>query len=63
MTTENYKLLRIKQVLEIYPVSRTSWYRGMKSGKYPRPVSLGNQVVAWFEADIKELVASLEVKQ
>jgi len=37
------KYLRLKSVLEIIPVSRSTWYRGMKSGIYPKPVKLSEK--------------------
>lgn len=46
------KLLRLKEVLQIIPVSRSVWYRGMDSGKFPRPIKLSPQTVAWRSEDI-----------
>lgn len=50
------RLLRLKDVLTIYPVSRTSWYEGVKSTLYPKPVRLGKRTVAWRRADIDALI-------
>lgn len=50
------RLLRLPQVLEIYPVGRTHWWSGVKSGRYPQPVHLTSRTVAWFSSDIEELV-------
>jgi predicted DNA-binding transcriptional regulator AlpA len=36
----------------IIPVGRTSWWAGVKSGKYPQPVRLGGRMVAWRASDI-----------
>ena len=33
--------LRLKQVLELYPVSARTWWAGVKTGRFPRPVKLG----------------------
>lgn len=46
------KLLRLPQVLEIIPVSRSTWYRGMKEGRYPQPIKLSTRAVGWKESDI-----------
>lgn len=43
----------------IIPISRTSWLNGVKSGKYPKPVKLGERSVAWRAIDIQALVSSL----
>ena len=34
--------LRLKDVLELIPVKRSCWYAGVKSGKFPAPVKMGN---------------------
>ena len=33
--------VRIRTVLQIIPVSRSSWYLGIQQNKYPKPVKLG----------------------
>ena len=56
--TEGY--LRLPQVLKIIPVSRSTWYRGVKSGLYPQPIKLGIRASGWkFEA-IQNCVTALE---
>jgi predicted DNA-binding transcriptional regulator AlpA len=49
-------LLRLPAVLKLYPVGRTTWWNGVKSGKFPSPVRLGERLVAWKAADILALV-------
>lgn len=48
--------LRLPQVLELYPVGKTSWYNGIASGRYPKPVKLSERTSAWRVADIKKLI-------
>ena len=50
------ELLRITQVLDLYPVSRSRWYAGVKVGDYPQPIRLGKRSVAWFKSDILDLI-------
>ena len=52
-------LLRLPKVLEIIPVSRSSWWAGIKQGRYPAPVRLSARAVAWESEDIKALLDSL----
>lgn len=40
----------------IIPVSRSSWLNGVKSGKYPKPVKLGERTTAWKIEDILALI-------
>lgn len=49
--------IRIKQVLAVFPVSRSTWYEGIKSGKYPAPVKLSERTAAWRTSDIHALLA------
>jgi len=43
----------------LIPISRTSFLNGVKSGKYPKPVKLGERTTAWKIEDIRALIASL----
>ncbi|WP_312844137.1 helix-turn-helix transcriptional regulator [Diaphorobacter nitroreducens] len=49
-------LLRLPQVLARFPVSRSGWYQGVKTGRYPQPVRIGERAVAWKASDIRRLV-------
>lgn len=49
------QLLRLPQVLQVYPVSRSTWYAGVKSGIYPRGIQLSRRTVAWAADEIDEL--------
>lgn len=31
-------LLRLPEVLKIIPVSKSNWWAGVKTGRYPKPV-------------------------
>lgn len=37
----------------LIPVSRSTWWAGVKSGRYPRPVKLGPRITAWRVEDIR----------
>lgn len=50
------KLLRLPQVLEIVPVCKSSWWAGIKAGKYPRGKKLGAKTTVWLESEIIALV-------
>jgi prophage regulatory protein len=38
------------------PVSKSTWWAGVKSGKFPQPVKLGPRITAWRLSDILALV-------
>lgn len=50
--------LRLPQVLALYPVGKSSWYAGVKSGKYPQSVKLTERCTAWRAEDIHDLILS-----
>ena len=50
----------LPSILAVFPISKTGWYDGVKSGKYPQPVRLGPRKVAWRVSDIRELIAKAE---
>jgi prophage regulatory protein len=44
----------------IIPVSRTTWWAGVRSGRYPAPVRVSERSVAWDVESIRQLVAALK---
>lgn len=51
--------LRLPKVLSLIPVGRSTWWAGVKSGRYPKPVKLGPRMSAWKAEDVHSLIASL----
>jgi predicted DNA-binding transcriptional regulator AlpA len=54
--------LRINQIIgdkttpAIIPISKSSWWAGVKEGRFPQPVKLGRRTTAWRVADIITLI-------
>lgn len=41
----------------IIPVSKSTWWVGVKSGRFPEPVrTLGERITAWRVEDIRKLI-------
>ena len=40
----------------VIPVSRSTWWAWVRSGKAPKPVKLGPRTTAWRAADILALI-------
>ncbi len=57
--SQSTHLLRLAQVLERIPVSRSHWWAGVASGKYPAAIKLSERVTVWKSADIQSLIESL----
>jgi len=43
----------------VVPVSRSAWWAGVRSGRYPKPVKLGPRTTAWRVEDVRALLAKL----
>ncbi len=62
--------LRLKQILgdkrqdppmpPIIPISRSCWWAGVKEGRFPKPVKLGEKVTVWRVEDIRALIKSID---
>ncbi len=48
--------LRMPQILKLIPVSRYTWWAGVRIGRYPAPVKLGPRITAWRAEDIRDLI-------
>jgi len=38
------------------PVSKSTWWQGVKDGRFPKPVKLGKRVTVWRVEDIRRLI-------
>ena len=47
---------RLPIVLHHFPVSKSTWYAGIKAGKYPEGIKLSTRVTAWRNSDIRALI-------
>ncbi len=50
------RVLRIEQVLAVVPLKKSTVYKAMKAGTFPRPIRLGLKAVGWLEADIQDWI-------
>jgi prophage regulatory protein len=55
----DYRFMRLKEILTIIPISRTAWWSGVKSGRFPQPIRLTERTVAWRSDEIEEVVLRL----
>ena len=40
------------------PVSKSTWWAGIKTGRYPKPVKLSTRISAWRVEDIRAFIES-----
>lgn len=48
--------LRLKDVLRLFPVSKSTWWLGVQQGRFPKPVKLSTRISAWRVSDIQNLL-------
>ena len=41
------------------PVGRSTWWQGVRDGRFPKPVKLGPKTTAWRVEDIRALIDRL----
>lgn len=51
--------VRLPKILEVIPVSRSTWYAGVKSGRFPAAIKLGPKTTVWRVEDIREVMMQL----
>lgn len=53
------RLLRLKDILAPrgpVPVSASTWWAGIKTGRFPAPIKLGPRITVWRASDIEALI-------
>ena len=40
----------------LIPVSKSTWWAGVKSGRFPKSVKLGPRITVWRVEDIRDLI-------
>jgi len=57
-TVPNEGYMRLPAVLHVFPVSRSTWWAGISTGRFPKGVKLGPRITAWRVEDIRKLIES-----
>lgn len=58
MSENHPKFLRLAEVRNRVPYSRSTIYQLVTQGRFPKPINLGARAVAWLESDIDEWIAA-----
>lgn len=53
--------VRLPQVLQFIPISKSAWWAGVASGRYPAAVKLSERTTCWRVEDIRDLIQSAGV--
>lgn len=66
MNASSQALLRLSQIIgnkkvvppipPIIPVSKSTWWSGVKTGRFPQPFKLSDRVTVWRAEDVYALI-------
>lgn len=46
----------IPPIIALIPVGKSTWWAGVKTGRFPQPIKLGPRITAWRVEDIRKLI-------
>jgi len=52
------RYVRLKQILDRIPVSKSTWWQWCKDGKAPQPIKLSVRTTVWLESEIDDFLES-----
>jgi prophage regulatory protein len=55
--------LRLPQVLHLIPVSKSTWWAGVQTSRFPKGIKLGPRTTAWRVEDIRCLLESFTAEE
>ena len=55
--------LRLPQILAIFPISKSAWWEGCRTGRFPKPVKLGARTTVWRAEDIRAFIERVSNQQ
>ena len=61
MNSSSPRLLRLNEILAPngpLPISKSTWWAGVKDGRFPQPVKLGDRITAWRQDEIHNLITN-----
>lgn len=61
-TGEEMKLLTIEDVMKLNIGKRTTLWKKVRDGKFPKPIKLGDassSPIRWYESDIQDYIRNL----
>lgn len=58
----NERLMRLKEIIGrggVIPVSKSTWWAGVRSGRFPPPIKLSAGITVWRASDLEAFIAAL----
>ena len=63
LSIPTFGFLRLPQILAIIPISKSAWWQGCKTGRFPKPVKLAPRTTVWRAEDIAALISRINSQQ
>ncbi len=51
--------VRLPQILSVLPIGKSTWWAGVRSGRFPQPTKWGSRISVWRVKDIRALLVRL----
>ena len=48
--------LRLPQILAFIPISKSAWWEGCRTGRFPKPIKLGPRTTVWRAEEIAAFI-------
>lgn len=56
-TLDDVRFLRLSQIVPgLVPVGKSTWWAGVKTGRFPKPLKLSQRVTVWRASDIRDFL-------
>jgi predicted DNA-binding transcriptional regulator AlpA len=59
LKSSSKRLLRINEIIAPHgpvPVGKSTWWEGVRRGRFPQPIKLGPRISVWRTEDIENLL-------
>ncbi len=50
------RIIRLKEVIDSTGLARSTIYKNIAEGNFPKPVPLGNRCVGWVESEVHDWI-------
>ncbi len=50
------RIIRLKEVIESTGLARSTVYKFISDGVFPKPISLGDRCVGWLESEVQDWI-------
>lgn len=54
------RIFRMKELCQTYGLSRSTIYRLIEAGRFPKPIKISAKAVGWISTDLDEWLANRE---